>query len=132
MNIAWIYLTHMLWFNVIGILGLTFFVFVLGIVMYDNESKTKENKIIPRIKLNHSICIRYSYQDKHKINTTTAFFMQCLSCIYHNFPSWLSLHYKLKSFIRLKKREKNNNCLCSFLTRSIHARDHNLLLTLPA
>ena len=57
-NIAWSCLTHMLWFNLIGILGLTYFLFYSlfwGMVMYDDESKTKGNKIKPRIKLNNNI-----------------------------------------------------------------------------
>ena len=49
---------NMLWFNLIGILGLTYFLFYSlfwGMVMYDDESKTKGNKIKPRIKLNNNI-----------------------------------------------------------------------------
>ena len=36
-------LMHMLWFNFI--LGLIYFSLCLGMVMYDNEFETKENKI---------------------------------------------------------------------------------------
>ena len=36
------------WFNF-------YFPLFLGMVMYDNEFETKENKIKPRIKLNHNI-----------------------------------------------------------------------------
>ena len=36
-------LMHMLWFNFI--LGLNLFFFVFGMVMYDNEFETKDNKI---------------------------------------------------------------------------------------
>ena len=32
-----------------------YFPLFLGMVMYDNEFETKENKIKPRIKLNHNI-----------------------------------------------------------------------------
>ena len=49
-----------------------------GMVMYDDESKTKGNKIKPRIKVNHSICIRYSYQDKHNYHYCVLYAMSIL------------------------------------------------------
>ena len=51
-------LTHMLWFNLIEILGLNYFLLYSlfwGMVMYDDESETKGTKIKPKIKLNNNI-----------------------------------------------------------------------------
>ena len=70
-------LTHMLWFNFIEILGLTFFSLFWGMVMYD-ESKKKGNKIILRIKLNHNICVRHSYQGKQKYHYCVLYAMSIL------------------------------------------------------
>ena len=52
------------WFSVIP--GLNFFLLLfLGMVMYNNKFKTKENKIKPRVKLNHNIYMTEQFVNFH-------------------------------------------------------------------
>ena len=80
---------YLLWFNFIFGSILFSFVFV-----YDNELKTKENKIEPRIKLNHN---RYYIHDYVCIPIFDSNYFIVFFLVLHYFT--LVFHYFIKLFL---------------------------------